>query len=162
MLPGHQIVQRRTKPSSQDVIVPLARRLVAKNEKLLIFRNRRGPAQGCAGYLSKELGRGSATAVLDALPTQDITGTCQYLRECLLGGTAFHNTNLLRGEREAIEKAFREPDGGICVLAATTPLTTRINTPASTVVLAENQFLGQDGRPFTIAEYKNLRSPMAM
>ena len=156
LLPRHQIVKRRTKPGSQDVIVPLAKHLVAKGEKLLIFRNRRGPAQGCARYLCKELGRGPATAVLDALPTQDLTGTSQDLRECLLGGTAFHNTNLLRGEREAIEKAFRNPHGGISVLAATTTLAAGINTPASTVVLVENQFLGEDGRPFTIAEYKNM------
>jgi replicative superfamily II helicase len=31
-----------------------------------------------------------------------------------------------------------------------------INTPASTVVLAENEFVGEDGRPFTVAEYKNM------
>ena len=31
-----------------------------------------------------------------------------------------------------------------------------INTPASTVILAENEFVGEDGRPFTIAEYKNM------
>ena len=156
LLPPHQIVRRRSRPSSQDVIVPLAKHLVAKDEKLLIFRNSRGPAQGCALYLSKELGRGPATAVLDALPTQDLTRTSRGLRECLLGGTAFHNTNLLRAERETIEKAFRNPDGGIHVLAATTTLAAGINTPASTVVLAENQFLGEDGRRFTIAEYKNM------
>jgi hypothetical protein len=51
-------VQRRDKPSSQDVIVPLAQQLVAQGEKLLVFRNMRGPAQGCAKYLSKKLGLG--------------------------------------------------------------------------------------------------------
>ena len=156
LLPAHQIVQRRQKPSSQDVIVPLSRTLVAKGEKLLVFRNTRGPAQGCAGYLSKELGLGPAAAVIEALPTQDLTGVSQRLRECLLGGTAFHNTNLLRAEREAVEKGYRSPDGGIHVLAATTTLAAGINTPASTVILAENQFVGEDGRPFTIAEYKNM------
>jgi hypothetical protein len=38
-------VQRRDKPSSQDVIVPLAQQLVAQGEKLLVFRNMRGAAQ---------------------------------------------------------------------------------------------------------------------
>ncbi|WP_202899199.1 DEAD/DEAH box helicase [Methylocapsa aurea] len=106
MLPAHQIVQRRDKPSSQDVIVPLAKQLVAKGEKLLVFRNMRGPAQGCARYLSKELGLGPATTVIEALPTRDLTGASQDLRGCLAGGTAFHNTNLLRAEREAIEKGY--------------------------------------------------------
>ena len=51
---------------------------------------------------------------------------------------------------------YRSPNGGIRVLAATTTLAAGINTPASTVILAENEFLGQDSRPFTIAEYKNM------
>ena len=156
LLSAHQIVQRRNKPSSQDVIVPLAKQLVANGEKLLIFRNMRGPAQGCARYLSRELQLNSAATVLEALPTQDLTGSSQDLRECLRGGTAFHNTNLLRAEREAIERGFRSADGGIHALAATTTLAAGINTPASTVVLAESEFVGEDGRAFTIAEYKNM------
>ena len=156
LLPQHRIVQRRDKPSSQDVIVPLAQELVTKGEKVLVFRNMRRPAQGCAKYLSKELGLGGATAVIDALPTQDLTGASQDLRESLAGGTAFHNRNLLRAEREAIEKGFRNRDGGIDVLVATTTLAAGINTPASTVILAENEFVGEDGRPFTVAEYKNM------
>jgi replicative superfamily II helicase len=156
LLPAHSIVQRRDKPSSQDVIVPLARQLVGQGEKLLVFRNMRGPAQGCAKYLAKELGLGPAITVLDALPTQDLTAASQDLRECLAGGTAFHNTNLLRVEREAVEKGYRNRDVGIHALVATTTLAAGINTPASTVVLAENEFVGEDGRQFTVAEYKNM------
>jgi len=156
LLPRHAIVQRRDKPSSQDVIVPLARQLVGSGEKLIVFRNVRGKAQGCARYLAAELNLGAATAALAALPEQGLTGASQDLRTCLRGGTAFHNTNLLRGEREAVERGFRRVDGGIHVLASTTTLAAGINTPASTVVLAEKEFLGEDDRPFTIAEYKNM------
>lgn len=156
LLPSNRIVQRRDKPSSQDVIVPLAQQLVGQGEKLLIFRNMRGPAQGCAKYLAKELGLPPASAILDVLPTQDLTGASQDLRECLSGGTAFHNTNLLRAEREAVERGYRSATGGIHVLVATTTLAAGINTPASTVVLAENEFVGEDGRQFTVAEYKNM------
>ena len=156
LLPMHRIIQRRDKASSQDVIVPLAKELVGKGEKLLIFRNMRGPTQGCAKYLSQELGLDPAASVIEALPTQDLTSVSQRLRECLLGGTAFHNTNLLRSEREAVEKGFRSPNGGIQVLAATTTLAAGINTPASTVILAENKFVGENGHPFTVAEYKNM------
>ena len=46
--------------------------------------------------------------------------------------------------------------GGIHVLVSTTTLAAGINTPASTVVLAESKFVGKDGRPFTVAEYKNM------
>lgn len=156
LLPRHTIVQRRKEQSSQDVIVPLAQQLIGNGEKLIIFRNVRGKAQGCATYLAEALGKGPATAALEALPEQGLTAASQELRACLRGGTAFHNTNLLREEREAVERGFRSTDGGIHVLASTTTLAAGINTPASTVILAEKEFLGEEGRPFTVAEYKNM------
>ncbi len=156
LLEPHAIVQRRDKPSSQDVIVPLAKKLIGAGEKLIVFRNTRGPAQGCARYLAKELGLPAAQSVLDVLPTHDLTVASADLRFCLEGGTAFHNTNLLRAEREAVERGYRAKDGGIHALASTTTLAAGINTPASTVILAEKEFVGDDGRPFTIAEYKNM------
>jgi len=156
LLPYRSIVQRTAKPSGQDVIVPLVQKLVAEGEKIIIFRNQRGTAQGCAKYLAKEIGKPPAASVIAALPTQDLTGASQDLRECLAGGTAFHNANLLRAEREAIERGFRDTNGGIHVLGSTTTLAAGINTPASTVILAENEFVGEDGRSFTVAEYKNM------
>lgn len=156
LVPRSNIVQRREKASSQDVIVPLARQLIQGGEKLLIFRNMRGPAQGCAKYLAKDLQLPPAADALNSLPTEDLTSASQDLRECLGGGTAFHNTNLLRGEREAVEREYRRPSGAIHALVSTTTLAAGINTPASTVVLAENEFVGDDGRPFTVAEYKNM------
>lgn len=155
-LPPHALRQRKEKPGAQDVIVPLVTQLVAKGEKIIVFRNMRGPAQGCAKYLAEDLGLAPAQGVLAALPSQDLSAASSHLRACLAGGTAFHNTNLLREEREAIERGFRDTDGGIHVLASTTTLAAGINTPASTVVLAENEFVGEDDRPFTIAEYKNM------
>lgn len=156
LLPSHSIVQRGGKPSAQDVIVPLVQKLISQKEKVLVFRNKRGSAQGCAKYLAEGLGLSPATAIFNALPTQDLTGASQDLRECLTGGTAFHNTNLLRAEREIIEKGYRDSTGGIHALVATTTLAAGINTPASTVILAENEFVGEDGRQFTVAEYKNM------
>lgn len=156
LLPQHAIIQRRNEPSSQDVIVPLAQHLVDHGEKLIVFRNVRGKAQGCARYLASSLRKGAAVETLSALPEQGLTTASQALRECLQGGTAFHNTNLLRAEREAVERGFRGSNGEIHVLASTTTLAAGINTPASTVILAEKEFVGEDGRPFTIAEYKNM------
>lgn len=155
-LPHGEIRQRRDKPSAQDVIVPLVKQLVSKGERIIVFRNMRGPAQGCAKYLADDLGLPPAQTILDALPSQDLSAASVHLRACLAGGTAFHNTNLLREERESIERGFRDPTGGIHALAATTTLAAGINTPASTVILAENQFVGEDGRSFTVAEYKNM------
>lgn len=156
LLARHAIRQRGDEPSAQDVIVPLAQSLVQANEKILIFRNTRGPTEGCARYLSRELGLPPAQAALDALPTHDLSTSAGTLRECLRGGTAFHNSNLTRDERVIIERNFRNSTGGIHALAATTTLAAGINTPASTVILAEQEFVGEDGRPFTVAEYKNM------
>lgn len=156
LVPRHEIRQRRDKPSAQDVIVPLVGALVKAGEKVLVFRNTRGPAEGCAGYLSKELGLPSAASALAALSPHDLTSSGARLRECLTGGAAFHNSNLNRDERLVVERHYRAPKGGIEVLAATTTLAAGINTPASTVILAEQEFVGEDGRPFTVAEYKNM------
>lgn len=156
LLPPHIIQVRGDNPGSQDVIVPLAKKLVGGGEKLLIFRNARGPTQGCARYLANELGLPPAMAVVDALPTHDLAGASHDLRVCLRGGTAFHNTNLLRPEREAVERGYRDRAGEIHALVSTTTLAAGINTPASTVVLVEHEFFGDTVRPFTVAEYKNM------
>lgn len=156
LIPAGAIQQRRDKASSQDVIVPLVRKLVQDKEKILIFRNRRGPAEGCAEYLANELGLPPVTEALRQLPSHDTSAASTRLRNCLHGGTAFHNTNLGPEERWIVESFFQSPEGGIFALAATTTLAAGINTPASTVVLAENNFVGDDGREFTIAEYKNM------
>lgn len=155
-LPPGTIRLRGDKPSAQDVLVPLVRQLVQQGEKVIIFRNQRGTAQGCARYLAKELGLPPAADPLAALPQHDPSSTSALLRECLQGGTAFHNTNLTREERAVVERAFREPEGKVHVLVATTTVAAGINTPADTVILAEQEFIGEEGRPFTVAEYKNM------
>jgi replicative superfamily II helicase len=153
--PG-SVYQRKSKPQAQDLIVPLVRKLVQQGEKVIVFRNRKGPAEGCAGYLSKELGLESALKEMREFPKHLSSTTSQLLKDCLSGGVAFHNSNLSRDERVSVERAFRNPNSKIRVLAATTTVAAGINTPASTVILAEQEFKGEDGRPFTVAEYKNM------
>src|SRR5882762_10394830 len=64
VLKPYDIQVRREKPSAQDLIVPLVRKLVSENEKIIIFRNARGPAQGCANYLAQDLGLPPASDAL--------------------------------------------------------------------------------------------------
>jgi replicative superfamily II helicase len=157
-LPHHAVVQRRDKHGSQDVIVPLVKKILAgrPEERVIIFRNNKGAAEGCANYLAADLGLPTASDVIGLLPEQDLSTSSQALRKCLLGGTAFHNSNLNRDERVVVEQAFREKDGAVRVLAATTTVAAGINTPASTVILAEQEFIGEENQPFTIGEYKNM------
>ncbi len=156
LIPASSVRVRRDKSSSQDVIVPLVRKLVGDGEKVIIFRNRKAPAEGCAKYLADELQLPSVTAALSELPVHDISSTSRKLRECLSGGTAFHDTNLGAAERSIVERYYRDPQGGIEVLASTTTLAAGINTPASTVILVEHKFPGEQPTDYTVAEYKNM------
>lgn len=157
LLPPYEIVQRKGKPESQDMIVPLVRKLVGEGEKVLVFRNTRGATVGCALYLAKELGLPSADDVGADLPEQDPSRVSEKLRGALFGGAAFHNSDLGREERVAVERAFRKPDGSVRALAATTTVAAGVNTPANTAIIVETFFYGDDGmQDFTVAEYKNM------
>ncbi len=134
-LAPYEVVQRGNKPSSQDVIVPLARKLVAEGEKVVVFRNTRGSTVGCAIYLANELGLPPAADVAAELPEHDPSRSSEKLRRALSGGAAFHNSDLGREERVAIERAFRDPHGPVRALAATTTVAAGVNTPANTAVI---------------------------
>jgi len=116
----------------------------------------RGNAEGVANYLANDLGLPPALDALEKLPNQDLSSTSSKLRHCLEGGTAFHNTNLSREEKMVVEQSYRNPKSKVRVLGATTTVAAGINTPASTVIIAEQEFLGEDGRNFSVAEYKNM------
>jgi replicative superfamily II helicase len=156
ILDRYQIVQRNDKPGAQDVLVPLIRKLVSAGQKILVFRNMRGKAEGCANYLSNDLGLPPDEEGLKELRNQDPSAASASLRRCLQGGTAFHNSNLTREEKEVVERSFRDPSSPLKVLVATTTVAAGINTPASTAIIAEQTFVGEDGREFTVAEYKNM------
>lgn len=156
LLPRFEIRQRTARPSAQDVLVPLLRKLLAQGQKVLIFRNIRGKAEGCAQYLARDLGMPPVLGAIDQIPRQDGSASSAGLLQCLQGGTAFHNSNLSREEKEVVERFFRDPTSPLRVLVATTTVAAGINTPASTVIIAEQEFLGEDGREFTVAEYKNM------
>jgi replicative superfamily II helicase len=158
LLPAGEVKIRGPKQSSQDVIVPLVRRLVADGEKVLIFRNARGLTSGCAAYLARALGLPPAQTVLDLLPEGDRSAMSVSLREVLAGGVAFHNGDLTREERVAVEQGFRSTDAGVRVLVATSTVAAGVNTPASTVIIVETFFPAGGGEktPYTVATYKNM------
>src|SRR5260370_36575590 len=103
ILERREVVMRRSEPKAQDVIVPLVRQLVASGETVLVFRNQRGSAEGCANYLADELGLPPATATIASLGTSDPSSSSARLRDCPRRGVAFHNSHLSREERAALE-----------------------------------------------------------
>lgn len=150
------VYQRKSKPSSQDVIVPLVRHLVSKGEKVIVFRAQRGKSSGCAKYLADELGLPAALSVIESLPDGDQSVMSQNLRQALGGGVGFHTSDLNRDERLAIERGFRNREGGLQVLVATSTVAAGINTPASTVVIVETDFPGPEPQPYTVAQFRNM------
>lgn len=151
------IQQRRDKPSDQDVLVPLVRHLVQQGEKVIVFRNQRGSSAGAANYLAAELGLPPAANVIANLPDGDPSQMSRNLRQALQGGVAFHHGDLNREERVAVERGFRQADGGIQVLVATSTVAAGVNTPASTVIIVETAFQSANGpQPYTVAQYKNM------
>jgi replicative superfamily II helicase len=142
------------KNSSQDIIIPLLRKLVREGQQVIVFREQRGETRGCANYLARELGLPPAREALASLPGGDLSQASSALREVLAGGVAFHNSHLDREERRVIEEEFRRPESALRVIVATTTLAMGVNTPASSVVIAGLTHPGDT--PYSVAEYKNL------
>lgn len=142
------------KGSSQDIIIPLVRKLVTDGEKVIVFRETKPIVRSTAEYLKNGLGLGPAVETLDLLPTGDPSAASARLRGCLEHGVAFHNADLDREERQAIEATFRDPKSSLKVLVATTTLAMGVNTPAWSVVIAGLEHPGDS--PYSVAEYKNM------
>jgi helicase len=130
--PEYGTGSQETKP----VLVPLLRRLISEDKKVIVFRATKGEAEGTAGYLALGLSLPPAQTVLDRMPGGDPSASSQALRRVLSGGVAFHTSDLDRDERAAIEDVFRDPDSDLRVISATTTLAMGINTPAEAVVIA--------------------------
>ena len=141
------------KGSSQDWIIPLARKLVSEGQQVIVFRETKGETRGCAKYLAAGLGLPTADA-LSMLPTGDPSRASADLRTALHGGVAFHNADLEPEERRIVEEEFRREGSGLRVIAATTTLAMGINTPASSVIVCGLDHPGDE--PYSVAEYKNL------
>lgn len=144
---------------SQDLIIPLVRKLVGAGQQVIIFRSTRGLARGCARYLAGSLGLPQAKTALDGLAGADPTAVLADLRQCLAGGVAFHISDLARDEKLAIEDQFRAEDSGIRVLVSTTTLAQGVNLPAETVIIVElDHPTGPPTQtaPYSVAEYKNI------
>lgn len=142
--------------SSQGWVIPLVRKLVGEGKKVIVFRSVRGATVGCATYLAQSLGLPPAEETIAALPTGDPSVSSAALRRVLVGGVAFHNSDLDRDERLLLEEHFRDRDSALRVIVATTTLAMGINTPAEAVVIVELAHPGPTPTRYAVAEYKNM------
>ncbi|MEJ0053158.1 MAG: DEAD/DEAH box helicase [bacterium] len=148
------IIPESRKGSSQDLIIPLVRKLVGEGKSVIVFRETRGEARGCALYLASSLGLPAAQVALDTLPNSDPSISSNKLREALGGGIAFHISDLDTEERLVVEEQFRARPTALKVIAATTTLAMGVNTPAEAVIIAGLTHPGD--HPYSVAEYKNI------
>lgn len=143
-----------SKGSSQELIIPLVKRLVGEGKQVIVFRDTKGSARGCAQYLASNLGLAPAQEVIGLLPKGDRSISSDALHQTLLGGVAFHIADLDPDERRIVEESFRAKDNQIRVIAATTTLAMGVNTPADAVVIAGLDH--PDKKAYSVAEYKNM------
>lgn len=144
--------------SGQMVTIPLVKKLLKDGERIIIFRAYIPQTIATARYLiNNGINLPPAKKVLDVLPLEDQSNSSKTLHEYLQYGIAFHNSNLTATERELIESDFRDPNGDIKLIIATTTLAMGINTPADSVIIADLERFTDEGTiPFTIADYKNM------
>ncbi|MEU3599596.1 DEAD/DEAH box helicase [Streptomyces sp. NPDC006798] len=149
----------RTDPVSDDetddvAIVRVVQALIERGHRVLVFRKTRRLARSLAVKLTAVLGLPSVDEAYAALGERESMRSVDALRSCLAGGTAFHTSDLDDEERKLVEHAFREQDGELRVVVATTTLAQGVNLPADSVVIAELQHPG--GHPYEVAEYRNM------
>lgn len=142
------------KNSSQNLIIPLIKKLVDVGKQVIVFRETKGETRGCAKYLARDLGLAAAERTIQRLPDGDLSKASNDLRVALSGGVCFHNADLDRHERLVLEEEFRKPGSEVRVIVATTTLAMGVNTPAAAVVVCG--LTHPDNKPYTVAEYKNL------
>jgi replicative superfamily II helicase len=142
--------------SNKPWVIPLVQRLVREGKKVIVFRSTRGDTVGAAGYLAQNLNLPPANDALALLPAGDRSAASEDLRRFLGAGVGFHNSDLDRDERLALETCFRDPESPLRVLVATTTLAMGVNTPAEAVVIAGLKHPGQVPNPYSVAEYKNM------
>jgi len=142
---------------SRRLLIPLVQRLLSEAKKVIVFRTTRPESVACAVYLSQVLPSSPADEVIRAILAGDVSTSTQTLERTLVSGVAFHNSDLSRDERTAIEEAFRDPGSPLRVVVATPTLAMGVNTPAAAVaIVGLERSWPPPATPYAVAEYKNM------
>ncbi|MGA4838887.1 DEAD/DEAH box helicase [Streptomyces sp. G45] len=160
---GNEAVEQMLEPEEYtgpdghiQLVTRLVGALVAAGQQVIVFRATRAGARELALSLARTLGLPAAGAALEALSGGDGGRTTELLRTCLAGGVAFHIADLTAEERRLLELSFASAESEVRVLVATSTLTQGVNLPADAVVVCELEHPSPDGRPYSVAEYKNM------
>lgn len=145
----------------EQVAATLVReRLRDPGARVLVFRATRPQAHALArqlaGSVRLEGGGAAARALGDGAAPREETRASLQLRRCLEAGVGFHQADLDRREREAVERAVRS--GELRLTVATSTLAAGVNTPATDVILVDaERYDAAAGRdePYDLGEVRN-------
>ncbi len=112
--------------------------LLKQDEQVVIVRNSVARAGETAFALAETFtSLPAASKTIELLASEADTETKDSLLATLRHSIAFHHADCELGERRAIEEGFRA--GEIKVIVSTTTLSTGVNLPCKTVILADNK-----------------------
>lgn len=112
--------------------------LLKEDEQVIIIRNSVAKARATANDLAEIFTHlPAATKTIQALTSEADTETKDSLLATLRHSIAFHHADCELAERRIVEAGFRE--GEVRIIAATTTLSTGVNLPCKTVILADNK-----------------------
>lgn len=146
----------------QKRLIVLCNYYLGQGKKILIFRKWRNLARDTATNLTQQLSIKPATNAIRELGGLESSNIKDALTQCLSGGIAFHNSDLPIEARFVIEKDFRNSDGQIQIICATSTLAMGVNLPSSVVIIADTLKIDPNAGerfheiPLTTSEYKNM------
>ncbi len=161
------LVAVATRPNRDEAVRTYTMKTIQTNGQVIIFHRTRKEAEAETKRLMPHVSR-HLTEEERAL-LQSTLGSIEYfdaylpegLSSAMLNGVAYHNASLNGGARRMVERLFRK--GLIRVICATSTLSTGMDLPARTVIIAScrspanynellpanrvHQMLGRAGRP---------------
>ncbi len=161
---GSEATERLGDFQSEDIdqlIVKAVKALVTAGEQVLVFAPTRPESERLAKLLASALALESATAAIERVGESEPSPLQDDLIRVLERGVAFHNADLLPGERFALEDSYRK--GEVRLMVSTSTLAMGVNMPAKTVIIADPIKYVRDPMSrrsvkenLSVAEYKNM------
>ena len=145
--------------NKEDLLVEVCKSLVVQNEQMLVFAaTPDDTVQTVELLLNRGVDAGRARRAIQEIGQLESSEVIERLEVALAKGLAFHNGNMMLGERLLVEKYFRQ--GEIRVICATSTLAMGVNLPAKNVVVEPTRWGLQQGRWATerisVADYRNM------
>lgn len=134
---------------------------LSQGDQVLVFLKWKSLTREIALRLARDLQLPPALPAIEAVHEMEDSISKEMLLEALRHGIAFHNADLGRDERRAIERHFKADKSKIRVICATSTLAMGINLPVKSVII-NNLEKPDPGTstfqeiPISAAEYKNM------